>query len=194
MKTKILSAALLITFFALSSCSNSNNKDSVDQAKDMNDKKDSSNATMAMDQDDANFMVDAANAGMMEVEMGNVAQTKASDKHVKDFATMMINDHTKANNELKSLAAMKNVSIPSSISEDNQKHINDMREKKTKDFDKDYMDMMVDDHKDVISKFEKTADKGKDADLRAWASTTLMTLRMHLDSAQYVQKMIKDRK
>jgi putative membrane protein len=194
MKTIILSSALLVMLFTYSSCSNSSNKDSVEQAKDINEEKDSSDAVMAMDEDDANFMVDAANASMMEVEMGNIAQKKSSDRHVIDYATMMVNDHTKANNELKALAAMKNVTLPSAVSEDMQKHMNDMREKQVKDFDKDYIDMMVNDHKDVIGKFEKTAEKGKDADLRAWASTTLMTLRMHLDSAQYIQKLIKDRK
>lgn len=193
---KKISLFLLVTLsvFTFGSCSNSNNKDSVEHAEDMNEKKDSSNAVGAMDENDAEFMVEAANGGMMEVELGNLAQEKASNPAVKNFGAMMVRDHSKANEELKTLAAMKNVTLPSTVGEATQKHITDMREKSAKDFDKDYIDMMVNDHKDDISKFENIADKGKDAELRAWASTTLMTLRMHLDSANYVQNMMKDRK
>jgi putative membrane protein len=192
---KIISILGVILFvFAFSSCSNNANKDSVDQAKDMNDTKDSSGTMAAMDNDDSNFMVEAANAGMTEVEMGTMAQQKATDPQVKNFAAMMVRDHTKANDELKSLAATKNVTLPSTVSDDMQKNMNDMRDKKPADFDKDYMDMMVNDHEKVIKKFENTAQNGKDADLKTWASTTLMTLRMHKDSADYIQKMLKNKK
>lgn len=194
MKKVNLLIAVAFTLFVFSSCSNSSNKDSVDQAKDMNEKKDSSNAVMAMDADDANFMVEACNGSMMEVELGKIAKEKGVDPMVKNYGTMMVTDHSKANDELRSLAVTKNVTLPGSISNDMQKHINDMNQKSGKDFDKDYIDMMVNDHKDDISKFEHTAEKGKDSDLRTWASTTLMTLRMHLDSAQYIDKRMKDRK
>jgi len=185
--------AVISSMFIISSCGNSN-KDSVDEAKDMNEMKDSSEASTAMDENDANFMVEAANAGMMEVEMGTMAQQKATDPQVKNFGAMMVRDHTKANEELKSLAVVKNVTLPAAMSDNMQRHMNDMREKTGYNFDKDYMDMMVKDHKDVISKFEHVAEKGTDADLKTWASTTLMTLRMHRDSAEYVQKLIKDKK
>lgn len=159
----------------------------------MNEEKDSSNSVMAMSESDANFMVEAANGSMMEVEMGNLAQKKSTDPRILSYSSMMVKDHTKANEELKSLAAVKNVTLPATVGEDVQKHLNDMSQKSEKDFNKDYIDMMVSDHKDVIGKYEKKAENGDDADLKAWASTTLMTLRMHLDSAQYINDNMKKR-
>jgi putative membrane protein len=194
MKKTSLFLGVILSIFTLGSCSNSSNTDSVEQAKDINEEKDSSNATMAMDEDDAKFMVDAANGGMMEVEMGTLAQQKAMDQRVKDFGAMMVRDHTKANDELKALAATKNVTLPAMMGDDMQKKMNDMREKKSGDFDEAYMDMMESDHKHDVDMFEKKAENGKDADLKAWASSTLMTLRMHRDSAEYIHKVIKDKK
>jgi putative membrane protein len=191
MKKTILYPALLSAVIFLGACGTHTN-DSAEQAKDVNEMKDSSDATAAMDKDDANFMVEAADGGMMEVEMGNIAQQRATDPAVKSFGAMMVRDHTKANEELKALAAQKNVSLPVSMGDNNMKKVNDMRDEKN--FDKKYMDMMVSDHKDDIDKFEKIAKDGKDSDLKSWASTTLMTLRTHLDSAQYINDRIKDKK
>jgi putative membrane protein len=185
---KILFASLAV--FALASCGNHN--DSTEQAKDMNDKKDSSNAPAAMDKSDADFMVNAADGGMMEVELGNIAQERATDPMVKSFGAMMVRDHSKAGEELKNLAAQKNVSMPVTMGEEKQKMVNDMRGEK--DFDKKYINMMVSDHKKDVDKFEDIAKNGKDADLRAWASTTVMTLRNHLDSAQYIDDRLKNKK
>jgi putative membrane protein len=174
-------------------CSNSN-KDAVEHAEDMNDMKDSSNAPMPIDDDDANFAVKAADGGMMEVELGNLAQQKATNQRVKDFGAMMVRDHSKANEQLRSLATSKNISLPATMGDDKMKMVNDMREKNGMDFDKDYIDHMVSDHKDDIDMFTKMADKGKDDGLKSFASTMLPTLRAHLDSAQYIQEMLKNMK
>jgi putative membrane protein len=193
MKKISLFFGIIIAVFSLGACGNASHNDTVEQAKDVNEIKDSSDATMAMDEDDANFMVDAANAGMMEVELGTIAQQKAMDASVKNFGAMMVRDHSKANDELKALAARKNVSLPPAMGEDMMKKVNELRDE-TKEFDKKYMNLMVSDHKDVIDKFEKRAENAKDADLKTWSSTTLMSLRMHLDSAKYIDDMIKDKK
>jgi putative membrane protein len=195
-KIKLL-AGILLTTFAFIGCDNASNRDSVDQAKEMNDEKadGDANTTMAVREADSKFMVDVANESMMEVEMGNVAQEKATDPQVKEFGAMMSRDHSKAADELRALAARKNVTMPGTMGEDMQKQINDMREKTGYDFDKDYMDKMVSHHKDAVDKFEKIAnDNDADPDLKAWASTTLVTLRAHRDSADNLHKMIKDKK
>jgi putative membrane protein len=197
MNKKNWSLALIVLFmtWGFYACSNrTDNKDSVERANDMNDMKDSSNAPIPIDDGDAKFAVDAADGGLMEVELGNLAQQKATTQRVKDFGAMMVRDHSKANDQLHALATAKNISVPSSVSEDKMKMINNLREKNGMDFDREYIDHMVSDHKDDIDMFEKMADKGKDDGLRSFASTTLATLRAHLDSAQNIQTMLKNRK
>jgi putative membrane protein len=195
MKKLSLFLCLILGAWSFQSCSNRSDKDSVEQAKDINDDKaDSTVSVMAVSEKDSKFMVDAANAGMTEVEMGNMAQQKGMDSHVKSYAAMMVADHSKANDELRALASSKNVTLPSSVGDDMQKHMNDMREKSGRDFDKDYIDMMVSDHKKVVDDFESCANNCDDADVRGWASRTLATLRAHRDSAQSIQDMMKDRK
>lgn len=187
----VISMCLLI----LASCGNgSSNQDSVDSAKDANDMKDTSSmsssdnisSTQPVDKDAADFAVEAANGGMTEVELGKLAQEKASDQRVKDFGAMMVKDHTAAGDRLKSIAAAKNITLPSEIGDKAKKDIEDLSKKSGKDFDKAYMDMMLDDHKNDVKEFEDAADKCKDPDLKTFASETLPTLRMHLDSAKAI--------
>jgi len=101
----------------------------------------------------------------------------------------MVNDHTGAAEKLKAVAAKKNITLPADISSDMQQNIADLQKKTGKDFDKAYIDMMVSDHKKVISAFEDELKNGSDADIRAFADSTLHTLHHHLDEAQKCQKM-----
>lgn len=174
--------------------SNADRDDSVDSANDMNDKKDTSGvlapsadtmATMPVDKDVADFAVEAANGGMMEVELGKIAQQKAGSQRVKDFGAMMVQDHSAANDKLKSLAQAKNITLPGTIGNDAQKDIDDLNKKTGMDFDKAYMNMMLSDHKKDIKSFQKAADL-KDMDVRNFAVETLPTLQKHLDSAMAI--------
>jgi len=127
----------------------------------------------------------------MEVQLGDAAQQLAAGSRVKEFGNMMVRDHSKANDELKTLAVSKNITLPDSVGEEHKKHIDDLKKKKGVDFDKAYINMMVDDHKEDIDMFEKAANNLKDADLKAFAARTLPTLRAHLDSAQTIQETMK---
>lgn len=192
-KLSIVILALVLSY-GFTSCTNrTENKDSVEHAEDMNEMKDSANSPMAVDDADTKFAVEAADEGLMEVEMGNLAQQKATHQRVKDFAAMMVRDHSKANDQLKTLAASKNITVPATMGEEKMKMVNDMREKSGTEFDREYIDHMVEHHKDDIDKFEKMANDGKDGDLKSFASLQLPTLRAHLDSARAVQTMLKDR-
>jgi len=124
------------------------------------------------------------------VELGKLALEKAKNQRVKDFGSMMVRDHSKAGDELKGLAASKNVTLPAGVSEDQQKHMDDLSKKSGSDFDKAYMKMMVDGHKEVADNFDKASKKATDADVKAWAAKTLPTIRMHLDSAQAINKKL----
>ncbi|WP_090558612.1 DUF4142 domain-containing protein [Pedobacter hartonius] len=137
------------------------------------------------------FALKAGAGGTMEVELGNIAQQNAKSSRVKIFGAMMIRDHTKANKELTTLAAGKNILIPSKLPDDIQTHIDEMKKLKGTEFDKHYMDMMTDDHKEDIDLFEKAAKSLPDATLKAFAAKTLPTLKMHLDSAKAINGAVK---
>jgi putative membrane protein len=134
-------------------------------------------------------MEEAAVGGMAEVEMGKLAQQKAANDQVKQFGSRMATDHSKANDELKSLAASKGVTLPASVDKKHQKDMDELS--KSKKFDHEYMEMMVKDHKKDVADFRKHSTGAKDADLRAWAAKTLPTLEEHLKLAQDTEKAAK---
>jgi len=138
-------------------------------------------------EDDAEFVMNAADGGMMEVELGKLAQQKASDDRVKEFGQMMIDDHSKANNELSSLAQTKNITILANVSEDKQQKIDDLSQKSGKDFDKAYMDLMVEDHQEDVDDFRDAANRAHDADVKAWAADKLPVLEQHLQKAKEIK-------
>ena len=134
------------------------------------------------------FINKAASGGMMEVQLGNLAQEQAQSQRVKDFGAMMVRDHGKANDELKSLASGKNVSISDSLMPDHKHHVADLRKRKGAAFDKAYMNMMVQDHQKDIQEFEKASNNLSDGEVKAFATRTLPTLKTHLDSATAITK------
>ena len=138
---------------------------------------------------DRKFIMEAASGGMMEVQAGQLAAQNAGNDRVKSFGNMMVQDHTNANNELKALATSKNITLPDSMMTKHRKHIDMLKTKTGKDFDKAYMNMMVMDHNEDVSKFQSESKNAKDPDLKAFASKTVPVLRTHLDSAKAINKM-----
>ena len=142
--------------------------------------------TQSLNKDDSEFVTKAASGGMMEVELGKVAQEKAKSQRVKDFGNMMATDHNKANDDLKSIASSKNFTMPSAMLADHQKHVDELNKKSGEDFDKAYMKMMLDDHKKDVSEFKKISEKATDADIKSFAAKTLPVLEKHLDFAKAI--------
>lgn len=189
-----------VTALAFQAC-NSSNKSSTSVATDSNSNKDTSGmmaskdtttkaagGVMKVDKDDADFAVKAANGGMAEVAMGKMAQQKGMSQEVKDFGAKMVTDHTKANDNMMALAKQKNITLPAAISNDEQKKMDDMGKKSGKDFDKAYVHEMVDDHNKDVKDFEDASKNLKDADLKAFATTTLPTLKMHQTMIKAIDK------
>lgn len=140
--------------------------------------------TAMIDENTKNFVTAAATGGMMEVELGNMAAQKAKSQPVKDFGKMMVDDHTKANDNLKNLASQKNIDLPASITEDQRKEIDKLSKKTGAEFDKSYVDMMVEDHKKDIADFKKAEGTVSDNDIKNFITNTLPTLQKHLDAIQ----------
>src|SRR5688572_13210417 len=184
MKT-IATVLFLVCFILCESCSKKTD-DTKEVAEEQNEEKFEDTKL----EDDTEFAVSAADASMMEVQLGSLALSKAASPKVKEFAQAMIDDHRNASQELATLAQGKNISLPASLSEKCQKKYNDMMAKSGVDFDKAYSDLMVKDHKDAVDLFKKAADDAKDADMKAWASGKLPTLEHHLSMAKELEDAI----
>lgn len=188
------------TALAFQAC-NSSDKSSTTIAKDSNEAKKNSGmmaanddstkaggAVLKTDEKDAEFAVKAANGGMAEVKMGQLAEQKATNPEVKAFGAKMVTDHTKANDKLMALAKEKNITLPATISNEEQRKMDELSKKTGKDFDRAYVNEMVDDHDNDVKEFMRESKDGKNTDLRSFAETTLPTLQMHQTMIKQIHK------
>jgi putative membrane protein len=129
------------------------------------------------------FLEQAAVGGMVEVEMGKIGQQKAALKSIKDFAAMIVKDHTAANTQLSTLAAAKGFTLPAALPAEKQEHLNDLKSNSGKDFDSYYINMMVEDHISDIALFEG-ASKSPDTAVSAFAAKVLPVLQKHYKQAR----------
>src|SRR5438128_2099236 len=128
---------------------------------------------------DKTFMKKAAKGGMMEVAMGKMAEQNAQSDDVKSFGKRMVTDHSKANDELKSIASKKGVQLPS-------------KEPTTKwSSDKTYMDAMVKDHEKDLAEFQEEAKSGSDPDVKKFAEDTAKMVEEHLELSKDSQSKLK---
>lgn len=200
----ILFAGCICSFVACNSSNSS--KDSLDSAKNTNDsmmtdsnsmmKNDSSTMSTSMaagpvSKEDANWAATVANGNMTEIELSKVASDKATMPRLKTYASMIISDHTQAGDKLKQITATKNITLPAKLDDKSQRKLDDLNKKSGKDFDKAYTSDMVSDHKDAIDLFKKGSNDLKDADLKNFATQTLPTLQMHLDSINAIKHDMK---
>ncbi|MPR36195.1 DUF4142 domain-containing protein [Salmonirosea aquatica] len=186
MKKIAFNVLLAASLFTAVACNETKKEDSTEVAEDQNEAKFDEKM-----EDDTEFAVAAADGGMMEVQLGELAQKNGSAAAVKDFGKMMVEDHGKANDELKALAQQKNITLPASLSEDKQEMYDDLAKKTGQEFDKAYADHMVKDHKKDIDEFKEEAEDGKNADIKAWAAGKVPVLEMHLQKAQAMQDAVK---
>jgi putative membrane protein len=148
-------------------------------------------SAMATDQMDIDFANKAAIGGMAEVEFGKLAQEKGSDAKVKEFAAMMVKDHGMANEELSSIAKMKNITLPAALDNEHDKKLEELKSKSGKDFDKAYVMAMVEGHQKTLDLMTDGATNCKDSDLKAFAAKTGPTVKMHLDMINKIQAEMK---
>ena len=133
----------------------------------------------SLSEKDKTFMKKAAKGGMMEVTMGKVAEQNAQNDDVKSFGKRMVTDHSKANDELKSIASKKGFELP------NKEHTGKWTS------DKAYIDMMVKDHEKDLAEFKEEANSGSDSDVKKFADDTAKIVQEHLDAAKEIQGKLK---
>jgi putative membrane protein len=186
---------IALSAYALQGC-NGAPKDAKESADSVNKTKDTTTQAaatggIAVDKDDAKFATAAANGGLAEVALGKLALQKTANAQIKDFANMMVTDHGKANDELKAIAAKKNITLPDSVDTDHKQKMDDLSKKSGKDFDKAYVDAMIDGHKKTLDLMQDGAKSCKDADLKAFAAKTAPTVKMHLDAINKIHDSMK---
>lgn len=135
---------------------------------------------------DHTFVMKAAQGGMAEVKLGNLAKKNGGSEAVKDFGNKMATDHSKANDELRQLAQKKGITLPGNVNAKDKRTSKMLAGKQGAGFDKAYIQDMVKDHEMDVAEFRKEAEQGKDPEVKAWAQKTLPVLEQHLAHAKEV--------
>jgi len=155
------------------------------------------------------WVEDRLKDGMTEVKLGELASQKARNADVKSFGRMMVQDHTKAGNELKEIASKHNITAPAELDDDHRDKVDRLSKAEPDKFDRDYVKMMVDDHQKTVDALEERLDKEGDNDnphytpkkadnafeneLNQWAAQTIPTVRKHLARAKDLDKTLDRR-
>ena len=140
--------------------------------------------TMTQKVDDKKFAQDAAAGGMMEVAMGKLAAEKGSSDGVKQYGQKLVDDHTKANDQLKEIASKEKIDIPSAVTSKQQSMLDKLGKLSGPQFDKAFVKDAVKDHQHDISDFQREAQNGTNPNIKQFAASTLPTLKEHLDMAK----------
>jgi len=167
---------------------NDNNMSANTDGKMGRDTAMSSSSKPITDKDVTTFVEDASSNGMMEVALGNYAAQNASSQRVRDFGSMLVTDHTKANNELRSMAMSNSITVLTTMKPADQEHVDMLMKKRGTSFDKEYITMMADGHKKTIDKFKNASSNLNEDSYKAFATMTLPVLQKHHDSAVAIRK------
>ncbi len=198
-KGVILQGTVVASILLVASCNNTHSaEDSKTVAKDQNRAVLASNDNMnnnnnnsysdKQQEKDAQFLVNAAEINLAQIQLGKQAQKSGNSLHVKELGKMMDDSHTKSQRELTALAKRKGVDVPNSPTKDSNNAYTKLNEKSGNDFDKAYADEMVSGHKDAISTFEKASKNANDTEIRNWATSSLPEMRENLDHSVASQK------
>ncbi len=135
---------------------------------------------------DKKFVREAAQGGMAEVELGKLATEKASSPEVKKFGQRMVNDHSKANEQLKEVASSQGITLPSKLSAKDEMTKEHLSKLSGEQFDKAYMSDMVKDHTQDVADFQQEANSASDPAVKEFAEKTLPVLKSHLREARQI--------
>jgi len=142
------------------------------------------------DPTDQAFMQKAAAGGLMEVQLGQLAQQKAQSDAVKAFGQRMIEDHTKANDQLQSIAQQENVALSTDLKGEQKQMVDRLSKLQGAEFDRQYMSAMVRDHTEDVQAFERQAKRPSESPVKQFAASTLPTLKEHLQLAKQTQAQV----
>lgn len=139
---------------------------------------------------DENFAKKAAQGGMAEVKLGQLAEEKSSNPEVRNFGRRMVQDHSKANNQLKDVTSKENIPVPNEMDKSDQSTYDRLSKLSGDAFDREYARDMVKDHSKDVSEFQKEAKNGKDESIKNYAAQTVPTLQSHLEQARQMEQAV----
>lgn len=187
-----LSTFVVGTLLSVSSC-DQNNKvmDTKESAEEKNEAKLISESkandrtiVVVKNNNDADFLMNAAEMHLEQISLGKLAQQKGNSTHVKNLGKTMVDEHSKSLSELKMLAQSKSIAIPTSITDDSKETLQELTDITSGDeFGKSYSDMMVERHEEAIEIYETASTESEDSDIKTWASMQLQKLRGYLKQA-----------
>ncbi len=186
---KVILNLMLVSAIAFAiTCNKSHQpEDSKEMAEEQNDAKFDDNSK----ENDAQFLVNAAEINLLEIQLSELALERAAMQDVKNLAKEMADVHNKSLKDLNDMASKKMISVPTALTKEGQDTHQKLMDKGANDFDKEYCDMMVSGHKDAIDKFEKASKECADPEIQQWAMNTLPVLREHLSHAESCQEKCK---
>jgi len=193
---KLIAIALITCSSLVVACDdagdgNADNKDTTattrNEAEDTND----SALSTKNAEKDAQFVVDVVTSNYGEVKLTQLAQQKSANKELKDVAKMLEADHTALLSDLKTMASKKGITVPTEESGEAKDKLKDLTNEKASDFDKEWCETLMDNHKNSISKYENAATDATDPDVKAFVNTVLPKLRMHHDKLMECHKKLK---
>ncbi|MGV3540711.1 MAG: DUF4142 domain-containing protein [Rufibacter sp.] len=172
----------------LSGCGGSSDSTSVDAAGKHNE-----NLLESTGKDEAAgwFVAESGSSSLLQIELGRLASSKATDPRVQQYGQLMQNHHTQTNAQLKQIADLKNLLLPTQLGEDHQELYNEIMSQSGAEFDKAYLKAMVDSHEESIARYEEMANEGKDPELKSYAVKALPTLRAHLAQAEQLESEVE---
>lgn len=190
---RILTLASLVLMLACdtrreSDSDTNDNEDSKEVAEEANDEKFDDKSM----ENDADFVANTVAANYGEIKFAGLATQRSANPEVKKAAAMLVEDHTKTLNELKTLAQSKAITVPVEEDDEARRKTERFSDEAGKDFDKKWCNEMIDRHDESIRKFENRMEKTEDAELKAWINKTLPVLRNHRDHLKMVHEKIKD--
>lgn len=146
----------------------------------------------SLNRSDRRFIETAAQDGMAEVELGKLAAQKAQSADVKQFAERMVQDHTKANQQLMQIAQQKGVTVPTALESKHKRTLDKLSKLAPDKFDREYMDQMEEEHKKDVKAFREASKDAKDPEVKAFATQTLPVLEEHHKMADSLHAKVKE--
>jgi putative membrane protein len=143
---------------------------------------------------DTKFATAAALGGMEEVELGRLAAQKGASDEVRQFGQRMVDDHSKANQDLTQVASAKGLTLPSALDAKHQADVQKLSALSGDKFDREYVGMMVKDHRKDVAEFQKESTGGADADIKSFAARTLPVIQEHLQMIERIRDKMMLRK
>ncbi|MBZ9650926.1 DUF4142 domain-containing protein [Psychroflexus montanilacus] len=182
---ELLVSVSIIAIILIVSCDFSKTSpDSKKVAQERNDEK----FEEEQQEKDADFLVNASEINLEEIQLGRLAQNKGTSYDVRQLGKLTEEAHTKSQDDLKVLAKSKMIIIPNSLTSDTRTHYKNLEEKTGKNFDEAYLDRVVKKHKDAIGTFKNASEDSHDIDIKNWAKNSLPDWQEHHKHSVKVQK------